>query len=206
MLRLRLLAPSLAPRLAACLVLCLALPLAGCISLGPKTPPSLMTLTAATPVPAGPARTTDDAHSVAVAIPNVQPALATQRVMVQAGPNSVAYVKDALWTASPGLLFRNLLAETITATTGRYVPDQRNTGAQPDTRLSGQLTQFNLDGPGRFVVVTFDGVLAHSGSDRLQTRRFTARAPVAAEDAASVGAALDRAANQVAAEVAAWIG
>lgn len=187
-------------------LLCLALPLAGCISIGPKPPALLITLAAATPVQAGPARATDDAHAVAVAIPAAQPALATQRVMVQAGPNSVAYLKDAAWAAAPGLLFRNLLAETITAATGRYVPDQRSTGAQPDTRLSGQLVQFGLDGPGGFVVVTFDGVIAHSGTERLVTRRFTAQVPVAAQDPASVATAINQAANQVAGEVAAWIG
>ena len=184
----------------------LALSLAGCISFGPKTPPTLATLTATTPVAAGPARTTSDARSIAVAIPSVQPALANQRVMVEAGGTSVAYLKDAQWVAAPALLFRNLLAETITAQTGRFVPDQRSTGAQPDTRLSGQIVQFGLDGPGMAVVVTFDGVITRSGSETLQTRRFTARLPVAKEDAPTVSAALNQAANQVAGEVATWVG
>ncbi len=186
--------------------LALMLPLAGCVSLGPKPPKTLLTLTPTAVVQPGPAKTSDDAHSVAVAIINVQPALANLRIMVQDGPTSIAYVKDGAWAANPGLLFRNLLAETITATTGRYVPDQRNTGAQPDTRLSGQLVMFGLDAGTHSAVVTFDGVINHSGSEKLQTRRFSVSVPVADEGAPAVGAAIDQAANQVAGQVAGWIG
>lgn len=193
------------PRLALTAALA-TLPLAGCISFGPKPPPSLMTLSATTPLEAGAARTTTDKGAVAVATPSVIPSLATQRVMVTSGATQVAYLKGALWAAPPAQLFRQLLSETITARTGRVVPDPRLLAAQPDTRLSGQLSVFGLDGPGRAVVVTFDGAIVRTGSDQLLTRRFTARVPVSAEDEASVGAAVNQAANQVAGEVADWVG
>jgi cholesterol transport system auxiliary component len=183
-----------------------ALPLAGCISFGPKPPPTLMSLHAATPVAAGTARTTDQAHAIAVTIPISPPTLGTQRVMVQAGPNSIAYLKNAMWASAPALLMRNLLAETIESKTGRFVPDTRFAGVQPDTRLSGTLSAFGLDGPGQAVVVTYDGAITRSGSDKIETRRFSARVPVASEDPQPVGMALDQAANQVAGEVADWIG
>jgi cholesterol transport system auxiliary component len=54
-------------------------------------------------------------------------------------------------------------------------------------------------------VVVYDGVLAR-GPDAVESRRFEARVPVAAIDAASAPDALNRAANQVAAEIAAWVG
>ena len=183
-----------------------ALPLAGCVSFGPKPPPTLMALSATTPLTAGPARTTIDKSAVAVAVPTVIPALATTRVMVAAGPNAVAYLKDAAWSAPPGQLFRSLLAETITVRTGRVVPDPRLLATQPDTRVSGQLSAFGLDGAGMAVLVTFDGAISRTGSDQLQTRRFSARVPVSAEDSASVAAAINQAANQVAGEVADWVG
>ena len=186
--------------------LALALPIAGCISLSPKPPPFMISLTPVAMVPAGTSRATSDERSVAVNIPTVQPALATQRVMVQDGPNAVAYVPKALWSGSPALLFRNLLAETIEAKTGRYVPDQRATGLQPNLRLSGQLVQFGVDAPGRQAVVIFDAVLARSGSTTLQTRRFEARVPIASVTEAEAAAGLNIAANQVAADVAGWIG
>lgn len=184
----------------------LALPLAGCISFGPKPPPTLMTIHSAQVVQPGAARTGDDSKAVAVATPTAEPTLMTQRVMVQSGDNSVAYLKDALWAAAPTALMRNVLAETIMAKTGRIVPEQRMLSLQPDTRLSGKLVAFGLDGPGMAVMVTFEGTIMHAGSNQVETRRFSARLPVSAEDAATVGAALDKAANQVAGEVADWIG
>jgi len=188
------------------LVLAAALPLAGCISLTPKPPPTLMALSATTPLAAGPAIATTDKKAVAIGEISVVPALGTQRVLVTDGPTAVAYLKGGLWTAQPNLLFRALLSETITAKTGRVIPDRRLLAIQPDTRLSGQISAFGLDGPGNAVVVTFDAAMAHDGSDTLQARRFTARVPVSAEDPQSVARALNDAANQVAGEVADWIG
>lgn len=182
------------------------LALAGCISFGAKPPASLLALSAATPLAPGADHVTDDRHAVAVALPGAIPALATQRVMVSAGPTAIAYLKDGLWAAPPAQLFRGLLAETITVRTGRVVPDPRLLASKPDTRLSGQLSQFGLDGPGGAAVVTFDAALTRGGSDRLETRRFTARVPVTAELPAPVAAAINQAANQVAADVADWIG
>lgn len=193
------------PRLSL-LILAAALPLAGCISLSPKPPPSLMALSATTPLAAGQTRTTDDKKAVSVAMPSALPALATQRVLVTDGPTAVAYLKGGLWAAPPAALFRSLLSETITVKTGRVVPDPRLLSAQPNTKLSGQLSAFGLDGPGMAVVVTFDAALTRAGSDQLEARRFTARVPVAAEEPAAVAAALNRAANQVAGDVADWVG
>lgn len=186
------------------LALAVALPLAGCISIGPKPPAVLLTLTAASALPAGPARTATDRSAIAVAPPTAMAALMTQRVMVSDGL-SVAYLKNAQWAAPPVQLFRALLAETITVRTGRIVPDPRLLAVQPDMRLSGQLTQFGLDGPARTVVVTFDAALIHSGSDTIQARRFSARVPVTDETTAPVSAAINQAANHVAADVADWI-
>lgn len=184
----------------------LASVVAGCVSFGPKPPPTLMTLHNAAPVAAGTTRSADEAHAVAVAVPTVEPTLATPRVMVQAGPNSVAYIKDALWAATPAILLRNLMAETITARTGRVVPDPRLVSVQPDTRLSGHLDAFGLDAAAQAVVVTFDGTILRSGSPTIETRRFMARVPVASDSPQTVGMALDQAANQVATDVADWVG
>ena len=187
------------------LALGLALPLAGCVSLGPKPPRSLITLNAAAPLAPGPARTATDKSAVAVAPLTALPSLMTQRVMVSDG-NDVSYLKDAQWAAPPVQLFRALVAETITVRTGRVVPDPRLLASQPNTRLAGQLTRFGLDGPGQAVIVTFDATLVHAGSDHIQARRFSARVPVSGETTEPVAAALNQAANQVAADVADWVG
>jgi cholesterol transport system auxiliary component len=182
------------------------LPLSGCISFGQKPPPRLMALTPASPLAPGTAITTGDDKAVQIARLGAIPALSTQRVLVTDGPTAIAYLKGGLWAAQPTDLFRGLLSETITTRTGRVVTDPRLLQVQPDTRLAGQLSAFGLDAPGNAVIVTFDATLSHSGNDQIQSRRFSARVPVASEQPQSVAAALNQAANQVAGEVADWIG
>ncbi len=182
------------------------LPLAGCISFSPKPPPRLMALSATTPLAAGPAITTTDKQAIAIARLSAIPALGTQRVLVTDGNTEIAYLKGGLWSAQPTDLFRGLLSETITVKTGRVVTDPRMLQIQPNTRLAGQLSAFGLDGPGNMVVVTFDATLAHEGTDQIQSRRFSARVPVSSEQPELVAMALNQAANQVAGDVADWIG
>jgi len=182
------------------------LPLSGCISFGAKPPPRLMALTATTPLAAGPAITTGDKQAVQIARLSAIPALGTQRVLVTDGPTAIAYLKGGLWSASPADLFRGLLAETITVKTGRVVTDPRLLQIQPSTKLAGQVSAFGLDGPGNVVTVIFDATLSHEGSDQIQSRRFSARMPVSSQQPEAVATALNQAANQVAVEVADWIG
>ena len=188
------------------LVAAAALPLAGCITLSPKPPASLMALSANTPLAPGRTRVTDDKKAVAVQPLSAIPALANARVLVTNGPTAIAYLKGGVWASPPAALFRSLLAETITVKTGRVVPEGRQLAIQPSTRVLGQISAFGLDGPGFAAVVTFDASLVRNGADRLESRRFSARVPVSSEDPAAVSVAINQAANQVAGEVADWIG
>lgn len=187
------------------LLAALALPLAACVSFGPKTPPTLMTLTAATPLAPGPARTIDPARAVQVGVPTVPQALAALRVPVRASDTSLAYLKDAQWSDAPNRLFRNLLAEVIAQRTGRPVLDPRQFNITAGVRVTGGLLAFGLDAPTNMAVVTFDATLVR-GDTPAVARRFEARVPVAAQNTANVAPALNQAANQVASEVADWIG
>ena len=63
-----------------------------------------------------------------------------------------------------------------------------------------------LDGPAMAVEVVFDAALTRTGSTTLETRRFTARVPVTEEAEGPVGVALNQAANDVAGQVADWVG
>ena len=181
------------------------LPLAACLSFGAKPPATLMTLSAESTVSAGPAVAATPAGSIAVLIPSVPQALATVRVPVQTGPTAIAYLKDAQWVDTPNKLFRTVLAETIEARTGKQVPDARNFALAPEVRLSGRLVNFGLDAAKGEAVATFDATLAREGSDQTQNRRFEARVATGSEKAPAVAAALNSAANQVAAEVADWV-
>jgi cholesterol transport system auxiliary component len=71
--------------------------------------------------------------------------------------------------------------------------------------LTGQLQRFGVDATTSEVVAVYDAALARRGGG-VTTRRFEARVPVAVVDSANVSPALNQAANQIATEVAAWIG
>lgn len=181
----------------------LALALTGCIRFGPKPPPELLRLMPAEQVRAGTGQTVNPVLAIAVQLPTVPAELANNRVPVIARDTAVAYVKDAVWVDPPARLFQALLAETITARTGRPVIPARTSIQDPATRLSGRLLMFGVDAQTREATVRFDGVIDRNNAVR--TRRFEARVPVAGEiEAATVGLALNQAANRVAGEVADW--
>lgn len=179
--------------------------LSGCISLGGKPPEKLLGLTSDARVPVDQGKVTRDTEAISVALPAQPSQLRNNRIAVQSGA-SFAYLPKAAWVDTPAIMFRSVLAETIEAKTGRFVPDQRNAAITPDTRLGGTLNAFQLlAGQGR-VLVIFDATVARSGSDQIKARRFEATAPTGGEDPASVSAALNRAANAVAGDVADWVG
>lgn len=183
----------------------LALPLAGCISFGAKPPPSLLTLSPAATVAPGTQQNSATQRSIVVQVPATAAALATPRVPVQATPTTIAYVKDALWSEPPSRLFARLLADTITARANMVVLSGVQSLSDPSAALGGELKAFGLDAASSAAVVTYDATLVRPGQTRVEKRRFEARVPVAAIDAASAGPAINDAANQVAAQVADWV-
>jgi cholesterol transport system auxiliary component len=98
------------------------------------------------------------------------------------------------------------MADTITARTGRVVLNSAQSRLDPGSRLAGELRNFGVDATTQEVVVTFDGALIRNGSDTVEKQRFEARVPVSAIEAGAVGVAINQAANQVAMQVADWVG
>lgn len=189
------------------LTILLALGLGGCISFGAKPPPSLLTLESRAAVPIGEVRRATGSTAVTVLSLQAPQSLATQRVPVQATANSIAYVEDAQWSEPPARLFARLLGDTITAKTGRVALTTGQTLVDPGARLGGELRRFGLDATAREAVVTFDAQLVRGEGGGLEERRFEARVPIAGEIAAqTAGATLNDAANQVAVQVAEWVG
>lgn len=189
------------------LVAALALPLAlsGCLSFGAKPPPTLMRLTATEARSATASRTAAAGSTITVVVPTVAQELRTPRVPVRTGQTQVAYIKNAQWVEMPSALFGRLLSETIAAKTGRVVLDPKQFTFDPGVRLTGTLETFGIQSDAMEAVAVYDAALAR-GADAIESRRFEARVPVAAIDAASAGPALNQAANQIAAEVATWVG
>ena len=180
--------------------------LSGCGLLGGKTPPVLMALAPSAAVPVQTNRSAASGDTITVVAPSLIQEINTNRVPVRQGGIAIAYVKDAQWVDTPDKLFRDLLSETIAARTGRVVLSDRQRTLDPGARLTGQLLAFSVDADRSEAVVTFDAALLRGGGDRVETRRSEARVPVATIDRATVSAALNQAANQVAGDIATWIG
>lgn len=195
---LRLSAPiALALSLSACL--------GGLLGGGAKTPPWLLTLTPQAPAPASIARTAGAGEAVTIELPVVPKEIRVNRVPVHEGPIAIAYVKDLTWVDTPDKLFQDLLTETVTRTTNRVVLDPRQSSLDPGVTITGNLSRFGYDAQEGAVVVRYDAAMSRSGGAAVTTRRFEARAP-ADGTATTVAPAINSAANQVAIEVAQWIG
>lgn len=182
-----------------------ALPLAGCISFGAKPPPSLLTIAATSAPAVGMEQNSAGTRSITIQVPTTPTAIASARVPVQATPTTIAYVKDAQWAEPPARLFARLLADTVSARSKMVVLSAVQSIGDPSSTLAGDLRNFGLDATSREAVVTYDAALTRAGKDTVEKRRFEARVPVTAIDAANAGTALNQAANQVAVEVAAWV-
>ncbi|AJP74632.1 ABC-type transport auxiliary lipoprotein family protein [Sphingomonas hengshuiensis] len=188
------------------LALLLAIPLAGCISIGAKAPEALLTLSPDTPVAVGESQRSNVAATITIAVPSVPQELSSSRIPVHANGTAIAFVKDAQWVERPSQLFARLLSDTVTSRTGRLVLSSRQSMLDPGAYLMGDLRHFGVEESTREAVVTYDAALIRGSEKVIEKRRFEARVPVAAIEAAPVSIALNQAANQVATQVADWVG
>ena len=181
--------------------------LTGCIGLGGKTPPFLLTLDADAVPTSGEARTAAEAATLTILIPTAPQKLRTTRIPVQQDDSSVTYVKDAQWVEAPQRLFQRLVSETVSASTSRVVLDEGQYLTAPGEQLAGQLMEFGVDARTGEAVVVYQAMLVSAGGKTVSQRRFEAREAIGGEvEAKLVGEALTRAANKVAGEVTGWLG
>ena len=176
-----------------------ALLLGGGLSFGPDVPDQLLTLTPTATSPANSGARGSDASALVLQEFEAPSSLSNTRVPVQIDDTSLAYLQDAVWVEQPARLFRRLIAETIRTRSNRVVIDGDDPGVLAENRLTGTLRQFGYDVRSQNAVRPGEGA-------QVQTRRFEARVPGVTADVASVGPALNQAANEVAGQVAAWIG
>lgn len=189
-------------RSAAVAAVCLALP--GCLSLGPKVPEELIRLTPETGVQIGSQTSGRLSDAIVVLDPEADRTLDVLRVPVQVNASSVAYLKDASWVEKPTHQFRALLAETIRAGAGVLVVEGGDFETTGKTVVGGRLLHMGYDAPTRSVVVRFDAMRRDRGGEFI-ARRFEAVVADVEPSAKQVGPALNRAANDVARQVAAWV-
>ncbi|QIQ86900.1 ABC-type transport auxiliary lipoprotein family protein [Erythrobacter sp.] len=194
------------PRLLAFAALPLAL--AGCVSIGESEPPeSLLTLTSTARAPAGTGAEAGGGSSegvIAVKTPEAAAKLDVLRVPVAVNETEVAYLKQAYWVEKPARLFRRLLGETLRTRMDALVLDGEASPSLAGRTLSGTLLDMGYDASAGEVVVRYDAVLTRADG-RVVSRRFEAMESVAVAEAGPVGAALNRAANTLAGEVADWL-
>lgn len=187
------------------LALLATVPLAGCVSFGAKPPPSLLTISSAASIPAGQTQSSATAETIIILVPAVSQGLATTRVPVQTSATDLAYIVNAQWVEPPARLFARLLSDTVSVKTGRVVLGAQSM-LEPGARLSGELRAFGVEAGSLQAVVTYDAALTRKDGNVVEKRRFEARVPVSAIEPGPAGVAINQAANQVAAEVADWVG
>lgn len=184
----------------------LALVMSGCISLGGdgKTPPALLRLTPNHSVTAGSGLTGNLADAVVVLDPETDRSLESVKVAVQVDDSNIAYLQDVQWVERPAHLFAGLLAETVRAGGKHIVFTADDAVTTSGSRLGGHLLDFGYDARDQAAVVRFEAVWTTTAGT-VTTRRFESRVPGVAPKGDQVGPALNKAANNVAEQVAEWL-
>lgn len=185
-----------------------ALLLTGCVNLGGGKPPeSLLTLNALTAPPAGSgavAGRETTGRAILVQLPDTPAKLDVLRLPVTVSDTELAYLEEAFWVEKPARLFRRLVGETLRGRGQALVIDNDDTPVLADVVLRGTLLDMDYDPRTSSVVVRFDAVRTEAGG-RATSRRFEARESGVPARSEVVGPAINRAANQVAKDVADWL-
>lgn len=186
----------------------LPLALTACVNIGGKgkLPPTLLTLTPTAIAPAGSTASATPAEALMVLEPETDQALSVLRIPVQVDAANIAYIKNAQWVERPARLFRALLAETLRAKGGRLIlEDTQATVPVAGSRLAGRLIAMGYDAQTSSVVVRYDAIRTSAGG-AVQTKRFESVIPGVKAKGEAIAPALNRAANDVAGQVADWVG
>lgn len=181
-----------------------SLALAGCISFGPKVPQQLLSLVPDNTAQVGLVTTGNTADAIVVLNPEADRSLDMLRVPVRVNASTIAYLQDIAWIEKPAHQFRSLLAETLRTRTSRLVVEDGDIDAIGRTVVSGRLLAMGYDAPTQSVVVRIEMQRQEKGG-AITSRRFEAIVPGIEAKAAPVAAALGRASNDVATQVATWV-
>lgn len=181
------------------------LALAGCLSLGAEPPAILLNLTSEASAPAGSEQTGSRAEALAIHEPHVPAEVDVLRIPVRVSDTELAYLQDAVWVEKPARLFRRLVAETVRVRTGRFAIDGDDPSLFAENHLRGTLREFGYDAATSSVVVRYDAI-KQRGDGPVEAKRFEAIESGVIAKPGPVGAALNRTSNEVARQVADWLG
>ena len=178
--------------------------LPSCVSLGnTEAPAAFLVLTPTNSISANQESVGNANNAIIVNIPDTPRKLDTNRIPVQVSDSSIAYVQGAFWSDKPARLMQQLIAETIIATTGQLVLDEAQSGGKAKQRISGTLSEFGVVESGSYAIVRFDAIKIN-GENIIEKRRFEAKRDIFEITASDSGAALNKAANDVAEQIAIW--
>lgn len=184
------------------------LALGGCVSFGGGKPPeSLLTLDPVARPAAGTgavAGRETDGRAVLVQLPDTPAKLDVLRLPVTINDTQIAYLEETYWVEKPARLFRRLVGETARARGSALVIDNDDTPILADVTLRGTLLELGYDARTSEVIVRFDAVRTEAGGTAV-SRRFEAKEGGVPARNSAVGPALNRAANQVAQDIADWL-
>ncbi len=179
--------------------------ISSCVSFGGgKAPAALLVLSAESSVKEGTAQAGTQGQALVILMPDVPRKLDTNRVPVQVDSSNIAYLKGAIWADKPARLMQLLLMETIAAKNARLVLNELDAGGKANEFVSGSLLEFGVDAETSQAVVVYDAVKMVRGQT-VEKRRFEARESVGVVEAGPTGNALNKAANKVASDIAAWV-
>jgi cholesterol transport system auxiliary component len=178
--------------------------LAGCISFGPDAPEQLLSIAPETSAQVGPATSANVADAIVLIDPEADRSLDVLRVPVRVNAATIAYLQNIAWVEKPAHQFRSLLAETLRTRTSRLIVEDGDFDVAGHTQVTGRLLAMGYDAPTGSVVVRLDMQRQDKGGPVI-SRRFEAVIPGIPAKAAPVAAALGRASNDVAGQVAAWV-
>ena len=145
--------------------------------------------------------------TLTVELPQLPAMLQTLRLPVRTSDSEIKYLAAASWAETPSRQFQRLIADTL-ASRGMAILDRSQAATRPTASLSGTLRDFTLDVRARpMVIVRYDAQLSRPGQPNpVALRRFEVTEPVADQSPANVAAALSRAANRLATDLADWTG
>lgn len=181
-----------------------SLTLGACVSLGSKAPAQLISLSAESPAPVGAIGQGKLSDAVVILDPTTDRRLDVQRVAVQVDDVNVAYLKDAAWVERPARQFRQLLAEVIRAKGKRLVLEENDELIGAKLVLSSRLNDMGYDARSQSVIVRLDAVRQQADGTMI-SQRFESRISGIPPKNELIAPALNRAANDVARQVADWV-
>ncbi|MEJ8571909.1 ABC-type transport auxiliary lipoprotein family protein [Microbaculum marinum] len=174
----------------------------GCAALVPKSPPATFDLEAPTSFPANVGST---GLQFAITEPTAVGALDSERIVVQPMPTEVTYLGKVQWSDRVPKLVQARLIDAF-RNTGKVRSVGLPGGAvQNDIGLVTDLQDFQIDATaGQAVVSIAVRIVSDTTGRVLDSRIFTARQPVAGNDANAMVDAMNAAFQQAAVEIVVW--